>query len=261
MSEDTIPYVDRFRLQGRRIVVLGAGQGIGREAAVAAHALGARVFAVDLDAARAAETAALVGGEYAAADVSDLEAVRSVATQASEALGGVDGVIDVVGIAAWHPVEQTPADLRERQFALNYVQAVHVIEVFTPLMADGGTFAFVSSASGVRGAQGHSAYGAAKAALMSLVRSAAVELAPRRIRVNSVAPGVILTPRTQGSLFADPDFVARQTATVPMGRFGETSDIASTLAFLTTGASAYLTGQNIIVDGGVDAKFPHLTKD
>lgn len=260
MSGEERVYEERFRLTGRRVVVLGAGLGMGREAAIAANQLGASVFAVDLDADRAKATAEIVGGGSAAVDVTDRDAVLALADQASQELGGIDGVVDVVGMAAWHDAERTPADVRERMFALNYVQALHVLEAFVPKMTDGGTFAFVSSVSGVRGAQGHSAYGSAKAALIALVRSAAVELAPRGIRVNAVAPGVILTPRTQDSLFADPEFVAAQEANVPMGRFGETRDIAGALMFFTTAASAYVTGQNLIVDGGVDAKFPHLIK-
>ena len=250
-----------FRLDGRRVVVLGAGLGMGRESAIAAHQLGASVFCVDLDGERARATAEIVGGGYAASDVTRKDAVLDLADAATRELGGIDGVVDVVGMAAWHDAHATPDEVRERMFALNYVQALHVLEAFVPKLTEGGTFAFVSSVSGVRGAQGHSAYGAAKAALISLVRSAAVELAPRGIRVNAVAPGVILTPRTQDSLFADPEFVAAQEANVPMGRFGATSDIAGALMFLTLPASAYITGQNLIVDGGVDAKFPHLTKN
>lgn len=260
MSADASTYAERFRLTGRRVVVLGAGLGMGREAAIAAAALGATVFSVDLDEARARETAGLVGGGYAAADVTDRSAVLALAERAANQLGGIDGVVDVVGMAAWHAVEQTPDDVRERMFALNYTQASHVLEAFVPRMTDGGTFTFVSSVSGVRGSQGHSAYGAAKAALISLVRSAAVELAPRGIRVNAVAPGVIITPRTKDTVFADQEFVAAQEANVPIGRFGETADIAGALMFFTTQASAYVTGQNLIVDGGVDAKFPHLIK-
>jgi NAD(P)-dependent dehydrogenase (short-subunit alcohol dehydrogenase family) len=260
LSDEERVYEDRFRLEHRRIVVLGAGLGMGRESAIAARQLGASVFSVDLDEARAKDTAELVGGGYAAVDVTDRDAVLSIADRAADELGGIDGVVDVVGMAAWHPADQTPSDVRERMFALNYVQALHVLEAFVPRMTDGGTFAFVSSVSGVRGAQGHSAYGSAKAALIALVRSAAVELAPRGIRVNAVAPGVILTPRTQDSLFSDPEFVAAQAANVPMGRFGETRDIAGALMFFTTAASAYVTGQNLVVDGGVDAKFPHLIK-
>lgn len=260
MADGENVYSDRFRLDDRKIVVLGAGLGMGRESAIAARQLGASVFSIDLDEERAKATAEIVGGGYAAVDVTDRDAVRASAERAAEALGGIDGVVDVVGMAAWHAADQTPSDVRARMFALNYEQALHVLEEYVPRMTEGGTFAFVSSVSGVRGAQGHSAYGSAKAALIALVRSAAVELAPRGIRVNAVAPGVILTPRTQESVFADREFVAAQEANVPMGRFGETRDIASALMFFTTAASAYVTGQNLVVDGGVDAKFPHLIK-
>jgi len=96
------------------------------------------------------------------------------------------------------------------------------------------------------------------------VRSAAVELAPRGIRVNAVAPGVIVTPQAKDSVFADREVVAAQEANVLMGRFGETRDIAGALVFFTTAASGYVTGLNLVVDDGVDdgvdATFPHLIK-
>lgn len=253
-------YADRLSLNGRVVAVVGAGQGMGLEAARAVASAGASVLCLDRDLALAEAAAKELGGSAAGVDVTDRAAVRS----AFEGLETLHAVVDVVGMAAWHSVLDSSDEVLEAQFALNYRQAVYVLEAAAPLLkaSGGGAFAFVSSASGVAGAQGHSAYGAAKAALMSLVRSAAVELAPDNIRVNSVAPGVIMTPRTRAGVFSsDGDFVDRQAANVPLGRFGEPEEIAAVLAFLVCPASSYLTGQNIVVDGGVGAKFPHLVRD
>ncbi|NKX55889.1 SDR family NAD(P)-dependent oxidoreductase [Arthrobacter mobilis] len=241
------------------VAVVGAGQGMGLEAARAVRSAGASVVCLDRDLGLAEAAAKEVAGSAVQVDVTDRAGVQA----AFAGLGELQAVVDVVGAAAWHPVLETPNEVLDEQFALNYRQAVYVLEAAAPQMkaSGGGAFAFVSSASGVAGAQRHSAYGAAKAALMSLVRSAAVELATDNIRVNSVAPGVIMTPRTQAGLFNDGDFVARQAANVPLGRFGEAAEIASVLAFLISDASSYLTGQNILVDGGVGAKFPHLVRD
>jgi len=252
-------YADRLSLNGRVVAVVGAGQGMGLEAARAVASAGASVLCLDRDLALAEAAAKELAGSAAGVDVTDRAAVR----RAFEGLETLHAVVDVVGMAAWHSVLDSSDEVLEAQFALNYRQAVYVLEAAAPLLkaSGGGAFAFVSSASGVAGAQGHSAYGAAKAALMSLVRSAAVELAPDNIRVNSVAPGVIMTPRTQAGLFSDGEFVDRQAANVPLGRFGDPEEIAAVLAFLVSPASSYVTGQNIVVDGGVGAKFPHLTRD
>ncbi|MGM7775791.1 SDR family NAD(P)-dependent oxidoreductase [Arthrobacter sp. KNU-44] len=252
-------YAERLSLAGHVVAVVGAGQGMGLEAVRALASVGATVLCLDRDLALAEAAAKEVGGSWAGVDVTDRAAVR----QAFADLEVLHAVVDVVGMAAWHPVLDSSDDVLDTQFALNYRQAVYVLEAASPLLkaSGGGAFAFVSSASGVAGAQGHSAYGAAKAALMSLVRSAAVELAADNIRVNSVAPGVIMTPRTRAGLFSDGEFVGRQAENVPLGRFGEPEEIAAVLAFLVSDASAYLTGQNIVVDGGVGAKFPHLIRD
>ena len=256
-------YRHALSMEGRTVVVVGAGQGMGHEAARAVRSVGAHVVCIDRDAQLAENVASELDGLALSVDVTDRVAVSKAFEEIYERSGALHAVIDVVGAAAWHSVLDDADDLLEQQFALNYRQALHVLQAAAPLMKDptGGAFAFVTSASGIRGAQQHSAYGAAKAALTSLVRSSAVELASDGIRVNAVAPGVIMTPRTQEGLFNDREFVDSQAASVPLGRFGKPHEIAAMLAFLVSEASAYITGQNIVVDGGVDAKFPHLIKE
>lgn len=266
MPIDTSPVPDykaKQSLEGRVIVVVGAGQGMGRQSAHAAAAIGATVVCIDREEELASAVAEEVGGSWFTADVTDRASVHELFGKIAEKYGTIQGVIDVVGGATWHAVIDTTEDIWERDFKLNVLQARYVIQEAFPLMREnGGNFSFVSSVSAMNGAEEHSAYGAAKAALISIVKSSAVELARFGIRVNSVAPGVIMTPRMSHSpLYASSDFAERQAAHVPLGRLGATDDIASALVFLVTDSSSYISGQTLVVDGGTNAKFAHLTSD
>ena len=118
---------------------------------------------------------------------------------------------------------------------------------------------FVASVSGITSAPRHAAYGAAKAGLMSLVRTGAVELGPHGIRVNAVAPGVVWTPRVSAYL-GEPGR-ERNIANTPLRRVAQPADIAAALLFLASDLAAYVTGQTLAVDGGVGAKFPYPMAD
>ncbi len=125
--------------------------------------------------------------------------------------------------------------------------------------AGGGTMAFVASVSGLSSAPRHAAYGAAKAGLMSLVRTAAVELGPLGVRTNAVAPGVVWTPRVSGYL--GDEGRERNIANTPLRRVALPADIAAALLFLTSDLSGYVNGQTLVVDGGVGSKFPYPMGD
>jgi NAD(P)-dependent dehydrogenase (short-subunit alcohol dehydrogenase family) len=268
MTESDTSEVPDYRalasFEGRDVLVIGAGQGMGRQAAHALAAAGARVLCVDRERELADGVAQEVDGESFAADVTDRADVARLFGDVSASAGGrLRAVVDVVGGAVWHAVAEPDDTGWDRTFLLNLVQAKYVLEQSYALLSrgSGGAVAFVSSASGVHGAPEHAAYGAAKAGLMSLVQSAAVEFAPKGVRVNSVAPGVILTARMKRSVFDatdSQDFMDAQTRNIPLRRFGSPAEVATLLAFLVSDAASYITGQNIVVDGGVEAKFGHL---
>jgi NAD(P)-dependent dehydrogenase (short-subunit alcohol dehydrogenase family) len=119
----------------------------------------------------------------------------------------------------------------------------------------GGTMVFIASVSGFTSAPNHAAYGAAKAGLMAWVQSVAVELGSKQIRANAVAPGTILTPRMDAAF--DDAKRKENAAVVPLGHMGETPDIAGAVLFLTSDLSKFISGRTVVVDGGVDAKFPY----
>jgi NAD(P)-dependent dehydrogenase (short-subunit alcohol dehydrogenase family) len=252
-----VDYPGLLRLDGRGFVVLGAGQGMGREAARALAGAGARVVCVDTVPERAAAVASEIDGVAWVGDMTDRATVQRLVADAAAALGRIHGLVDVIGMSRYTAITDT--DDAEWAWHQDIVLR-HVwlsLQLFGRAMSatGGGTMAFVASASAITGAPMHAAYGAAKAALMSLVRSAAVELGPARIRVNAVAPGVVWTPRVAEYL-GEPGR-RRNAANVPLGRVALPADIAASLLFLSSDLSSYVNGQTLLVDGGVGSKFPY----
>ena len=259
---------DVLGLAGRAALVVGGGSGIGHATAVMLGRVGANVAVADLDAERAKhvsdEIAALgVLSVAIAGDVTDEAEAHRVVDAAHSQLGGLDAVINIVGMASWASlltmdVAMWDADLRNNLTHHLFVgrsAARHMI-------ADGvaGRIALVTSISGIFGAPNHAAYGAAKAGATALARSMANEWAPYGIRVNSVAPDIIATPRVVAGFAArgvsDMDAVVIADG-VPMGRWGTPDEIAGPLVFLVSDLSGFMTGQNIVVDGGTQSRFPH----
>jgi NAD(P)-dependent dehydrogenase (short-subunit alcohol dehydrogenase family) len=249
---DAIPrYLKLLDLAGRGFVVLGAGQGIGEQAAHALAQAGATVMCVDNDAERAHRIARDVAGHAVCADVNSRPDMERIFREARHHLGAVTGIVDIVGIARIKPLsafddagwsEQFDQVLRHAFLALQ-IGAAAVKE------AGGGTITFVGSMAGQRAVRDQVAYGTAKAALHHLVRTTAAELAGDRIRVNAVAPGFIRTPRLEQILAPDQWQLIEQT--IPLGRAAQPWEIAAPLLFLASELSSHVTGQVLAVDGGV----------
>lgn len=246
----TPAYAGLMRLDGQGFVVLGAGQGIGEQSAHALSQSGARVLCVDVDSARAEAVADATGGEPATADVLSRSAMQAVFQQARERLGvPVRGIVDVVGM----PVGRQLCDMDDaswqRQFDLVLRHAWLAIQYGVPVLDKGGSIVLVGSMAGSIARSGTLlAYGAAKAALHHMARSAAQELAPRRIRVNVVAPGLTRTPRLVQA--NDQAFWDAQAGQIPLGRAAEPADIAAAILYLCTPLAGHVTGNIITVDGG-----------
>lgn len=262
-------YAGMLRLDGRNVFVAGAGQGIGRQVAHALAQNGANLVCLDYDAEAAEHVAQETGGlgvtsVPTTADVrerGDIEAAFKVAT--SE-LGRIDAVVDIVGMAKYVPLLQTSEDDWSWTFDMVLRHAWLIAQVGGDVMrqqdrrddnGQRGQFAFVGSASGLTGAPFHAAYGAAKAGLLSLVRSIAVEYGPMGMRANAVAPGVVWTPRI--SAMIGEEGRERNARNSPLRRVAEPTDVASVLLFLLSDLSSYVNGQVISLDGGVSAKFPY----
>lgn len=258
-DDSAVPdYPGRLRLDGRGFIVLGAGQGIGRQASHALASVGANLVTVDLDPDLAADIAGEVGGTPWSGDATKREDVERLFGEAADAFGGrVDGFVDIIGMAQYMGLLDIDDDLWEWHQNIVLRHAYLALQVGGKAMVEtgGGTMTFVASVSGISSAPLHAAYGVAKAGLMSLVRSAAVELGPRGLRVNAVAPGMVWTPRV--SAYVGEEGRNKNIENTPLRRVALPEDIASALLFLCSDLSSYVNGQTLVVDGGVGVKFPY----
>ena len=244
------------------VYITGAGSGIGRTTALTLHNLGARIGILDIDPDAAEATAELIGGashgHAVMADVSDLSQVRGAIEHLIGVLGVPDAVVNNAGTVSWGSVDAiTDAEL-QRSMAVNVGGAINVVTSLLPhLRANGGgRVVNVSSWLGLRSRPMFGLYSASKAALVSLTRTMALELARDGIAVNAVLPGVIAdTPMRQetdaAARAANLPTSAERADTIPFGRLGRPQDVANAVAFLCSTAAAYVTGDTLAVDGGL----------
>ena len=260
-TDDTpVPsYTDLGRLDGRGFVVVGAGQGIGRQTSHALAQAGAKLFLIDNQQELAKEIADEVKGTPWVADARDRNDVDRAIKEARKSLGRIHGLVDIVGMAKWGEILAVSDDDWDWTFGMVLRHAFLFSQAAGKAMADdgGGVMTFVASVSGITSAPKHAPYGAAKAGLMSWVRSLAVELGPRGIRANAVAPGFVWTPRI--SQLIDEQGKKRSEQNVPLARVALPQDIASAILFLSSDLASYVSGVTLIVDGGVEAKFGYAT--
>ncbi|MHB8511591.1 MAG: SDR family NAD(P)-dependent oxidoreductase [Actinomycetota bacterium] len=252
-------YAELLRLDDRGFVVVGAGQGIGRQTAHALASLGARVFCIDNQDALAKQIAAEVGGIPHVADATSREDVEHSIEEATRALGRIDGLVDIVGMARYVDIVSTSDEDWNWTFDIVLRHAFLFSQAAAKAMPNGGVMTFVASVSGITSAPLHAAYGAAKAGLMAWVRSLAVELGPRGIRANAVAPGLVWTPRVGGYLGEKGRAINERNT--PLRRVAEPSDIASAILYLSSDLASFVTGQTLVVDGGVGSKFPYPLRE
>jgi 3-oxoacyl-[acyl-carrier protein] reductase len=242
-------------LDGRSVVVTGGSKGIGRGIAEVFAGAGARVLIAARDETALARTAAdlrAAGGtvEYVAVDVSRPEGCARMAEVALDRFGGIDVLCANAGIFPEKPLtELTEADL-DLVFGVNVKGTVFAVTACLEALAASGSGRVVvtSSITGpVTGFPGWAHYGASKAAQLGFVRTAAIELAPRRITVNAVLPGNVLT---EGLADMGEEYLAGMTAAIPLGRLGTVADIGHAALFLASDEAGFITGQTLVVDGG-----------
>jgi len=245
-----------FDLTGRTALVTGAAGGLGEAIATALADHGAELVLSDLSGARCEGLAARLRerGTRAHALACDLAEETAVAmlVDSAEQLAPLDVLICNAGVAgrAGSLATLGPADWDE-VMTINLRSALWLCGRIIPAMArrGGGSVVLMSSIAGLRGNRSIGLYGLSKAALAQLARNLAVEWGPQGVRVNAISPGLIRTPLSQG-LLADPDFMRRRLALTPLRRVGEPEEVAGLVVLLAGPAGAFITGQNLVVDGG-----------
>ena len=245
-----------FELGGKKALIIGGGQGMGESSALFLARAGCDVALVDLVPDRAdavAEKVRALGRQAytVAGNVLDDDQIPLIVAQAEEKLGGLDLMVSIVGGAAWGSLLETTPEIWDQQMHLNLRYFFLVAkEVAKSLIRrdQPGAIVGIASVDGQRAAPMRGVYGAAKAGLISLVQTMAVEWAPHNIRVNAIAPGHIVTPR----LFDTPQRAEGYAASLlPMRHRGTPDDIARAALFLASDMARYITGTTLDVDGGL----------
>ena len=240
-----------FSLEGKIAVVTGGNHGIGRATVERFAKAGATVVIADID--DATGLAKSVGGLYVKTDVCEEEQVKALMDKTAEKYGRIDVVINNAGGGSGEPafIPHTPAENFTKDLQLNLMGVVFGIKHSADYMTNGGSIVNTSSAAGYQGVASYGPYVTAKAAIIGVTRTAALELAPRNIRVNCVCPGTVDTPGHMTEEKTPEEKLAAMM--MPLGRMCKMEEVAALFHFLVADDCAFVSGQAICIDGGMTA--------
>jgi gluconate 5-dehydrogenase len=249
-----------FDLGGRRALVTGGSSGIGEAMARALGLAGARVLLV---ARRAAELTSAVqrlqldgiDAQWVAADLADVPALPAAAREAERRLGGVDILVNAAGVNLRQPFAEVTPEAWQTQLALHLAAPFFLTQALAPRMATlgWGRILNIASLQSYRAFADSAPYGAGKGGIVQLTRAIAQEWSARGITCNAIGPGFFPTALT-AAVFDNPELAQRNAAQTCIGRNGRLEDLYGATVFLASDASAYITGQTLMVDGGFTAR-------
>ena len=232
-------------LENKVCLITGAGRGIGKVIAEQFIADGAIVYVNDLNLPE------VEGAKPITFDVTDSNALKAGLMQVYKAEGRIDCIVNNAAIIQNQKLGMVTKPLLEKMYAVNVFAVIDMIQIASRLMArtGGGCFVNMASVTGVVGSPGQVAYSSTKGAVITITKSAAKELAPMKIRVNAVAPGIVKTERFEELYEATGDKINERIDKIALGRLGTPQDIANAVAFLASDRASYISGQILGVDG------------
>ena len=242
-------------LQGKIAVITGGGEGIGLASAKRMVEEGASVFIVGRRQSILDAAVAEIGGDVVAlrADVSRQAELDRVYEAVRVAKGRVDIVVANAGVQTREALGSITEEGIDSQLAINFKGVIYTVQQALPLLSDGASIILVSSATAQKGLPARTVYSATKAAIRSFARTWATELKARRIRVNTISPGPIMTPLVKATFVdeaAKDAYMKNIVGAVPLGRAGEADEMGAIVAFLASDAASYINGADIQADGG-----------
>ena len=242
-------------LTGKVAVITGGNSGIGFETAKKYKALGAEVVIIGRSGDKVSKAANEIGATGLVADVLSVSAIESAAENVKQQFGKVDILFVNAGVFFGTPIGQTPEDMFDQQVGINFKGAVFTIEKFLPLISEGGSIVALSSILAYTGMANAAVYSATKAALNAYARSAATELANRKIRVNIINPGPINTPIYGKTGMPEEQlngFAQAMQERIPLKTFGTPEDVANLVVFVTSEDAKFINGAEFNIDGGMN---------
>lgn len=256
-----IPLPDAFSLQNKTILITGASSGIGRQCAISCEQKGAALILLGRDQERLIETMSLLNNKArhvtCSMDLCEYDTVETRMEEIIQKTGKINGLIHSAGISTTLPFKMMNPEKLEYFFQTNVFAAMNLTRFAlkrTCISDEDGSVVFISSVMGLVGETGKSLYSMTKGALIAAVRSLSLEYGPRRIRFNCISPGVVETPMSKKSVYSqDEDTLSRIKSLHPLG-IGQPDDIANACIYLLSDASKWVTGTNLIVDGGYTAR-------
>lgn len=249
-----------FSLEGKNILITGASSGIGRQCAIDCSKMGARVVLLGRNEERLKETQSKLEGnghKIISFDLTNLEQIQEMVSRIVARSGSIDGLVNCAGISATLPFKLTSPEKMNLFFKTNVFATIeltrHVLN-FKNVNKKGASVIFIASVMGCVGENAKSLYSLTKGSLISGCRSLAIEYAPKNIRINVVSPGVVETDINRNQPYlSDPEKRNKTESYHPLG-LGTVNDISNACIYLLSDASRWVTGQNLIVDGGYTIK-------
>lgn len=244
-------------LTGKKALITGGNSGIGYATAKELKSMGAEVIITGRRKDAVEKAAADLGVIGLVADQSQVIAIERLASEVETIFGKIDILFINAGVVEQSSIEDATEKVFDNIFDINFKGAYFTLSKFIPLLNDGGSVVFLSSNTAHMDGANSSIYSSSKAALNSVMRIAAVELAPRQIRVNSVSPGPIATEIMNKMGLSEEqlaDINQWMIGRIPLGKIGKSEDVAKMVTFFCGDAASYITGAEIVMDGGMSLK-------